>query len=102
MTVDFLISAPALYKGSLSENFDYQHLREDLRDNIQELGEHKAVCTKLLPDFLVLRVSEPSADALCELRRISAGISLSLSSVDKPTHEAPGYRFATLTEYSVC
>lgn len=102
MTVDFLISAPAIYSGSLNENFNYQYLREDLRDVIQGLSEHKATCVRLLPDFLVLRVSEPSADAARELRRIAASISLSMHGINKPTHEAPCYRFAMLTEFSVC
>lgn len=101
MTVDFLISAPDVYTGNPREDFDYQNLRADLRSSVSDLRNHNASCVNLTPHFVVLRVDDPDADAMRSLRHLSATISLAMSEIAKPTHEAPHYRFAVISEYSV-
>lgn len=101
MTSDFLISAPGLYTGNLVDDFSYANLREDLREEISALRGFQPVCLRLLSDFLVLRLSDLDATSARDLERLSAEISRALTAIKKPSHEAPLYRFAVLTEYAI-
>lgn len=101
MIFDFLISAPGLYTGNLSEDFSYDNLREDLREEISALRGFRPVCVRLLSDFLVLRLADLDVTSTRDLERISIEISRALTAITKPSHETPLYRFAVLTEHTI-
>lgn len=101
MTVDFIISIPGAYTGDPACAFDYDAVAESIRSSVSDLKTCSATCVHLRPNGFVLRVANPDSEQVAFLRRVSSSISLSVCSIDKPSHLAPEYRFAVVYDYDV-